>query len=137
MSTDCIFCKIIAGQVPCAKVYEDADTVAFMDIAPVMKGHTLVIPKTHHDPILNTPPEVLQKVIVSVRTVARAVAKALGADGLNVSQANGRCAGQIIPHIHFHIIPRYNHTPFNWTPGKYDSPQEMQDTAARIRAALE
>ena len=138
MHADCIFCKIIQGHVPCTKVYEDEETLAFMDIGPVVKGHTLVIPKAHHNPITDTPLPVLQNLISVVQRIAHAQVKGLQADGINVSQANGRTAGQVVPHIHFHVIPRFasdgHH--WNWIPRQYDSPAEMQDFAERIKQAL-
>lgn len=139
MSEDCIFCKIAAGELPAAKVYEDDDILAFMDIGPVVKGHTLVIPKQHHDPITETPPEVLQKLIAVVRRVARAQSAGLETDGINISQANGEVAGQAVPHIHFHVIPRFKSDGFvrNWTPGKYEDNDEMDRYAERIRGALD
>ncbi|MEI6147604.1 MAG: HIT family protein [bacterium] len=138
MSQDCIFCKIARGELPAAKVFEDNEVLAFMDINPVMKGHTLVIPKAHHDPITQTPPKVLRKLITIVQRIARAQVTALQADGINVSQANGVCAGQIVPHIHFHVIPRYTSSEphRNWVPIKYDTPQEMEEYADRIKQAL-
>ncbi len=138
MDSDCIFCKIIAGILPSAKVYEDQDTLAFMDIGPVAKGHVLVIPKQHHNPITGTPPDVLQKVIVTVQKIARAQLKAFNAKGINVTQANGTVAGQVVPHIHFHVIPRFdnNGKPQNWIPGKYDNCEEMNLFAEKIRNAL-
>ncbi len=138
MSQDCIFCKIIAGQIPATRVYEDADTLAFLDISPVIKGHALVIPKTHHDAIASTPETVLQKTILVVQRIARAQMAALAADGVNVSQANGRAAGQVVPHIHFHVIPRFatdgHH--WNWSSKKYAGADEMEQFAARIRGAI-
>ena len=138
MNTDCVFCKIIAGTLPCAKVCEDADTLAIMDIGPVVKGHTLVIPKLHCDPITGVPAEVLQRLILTVQRVAGAVFKGLGADGLNVTQANGQVAGQIVPHVHFHVIPRFERDgqSRNWIPGKYESKEEMNQFSERIRKAL-
>jgi histidine triad (HIT) family protein len=138
MSSDCIFCKIIAGELPCSKVYEDDDTIAFMDIGPVSKGHTLVIPKLHCDPITNTPPATLQKLILSVQRIAAAQFKGLNAEGITVTQANGEAAGQVVPHIHFHVIPRYagEAQPRNWIPINYDSTEEMEQFAEKIRSAL-
>lgn len=138
MKTDCVFCKIVAGELPSTKVYEDADTLAFLDIGPVVKGHTLVIPKAHHDPITGTPDDVLRNLIVVVRKVAQALTGGLKADGINVSQANGKVAGQIVPHIHFHVIPRFrdDRHSWNWTPRKYENPEEMQELGVRIRGAL-
>lgn len=139
MSNGCIFCKIVAGELPSTKIYEDDNTIAIMDIGPVAKGHVLVIPKEHCDPITETPDEVLKNTIVTVRKVARAQVKGLGTDGLNIAQANGKCAGQIIPHVHFHLIPRFNGEPQpkNWNPGKYDNQEEMESYAEKIRSAME
>jgi histidine triad (HIT) family protein len=138
MSQDCVFCKIARGEIPAAKVFEDNEVLAFMDINPVAKGHTLVIPKAHHDPITNTPPKILRKMITIVQRIARAQVEALSADGINISQANGVAAGQIVPHLHFHIIPRVasNEPHRNWAPITYDSPEEMADYADRIKQAL-
>ena len=138
MSEGCIFCRIVAGELPSAKVYEDEDTLAFMDIGPVTKGHTLVIPKQHCDPITGAPAQVLQKLILTVQKVAAAHLDGLHADGVNVTQANGKIAGQIVPHLHFHIIPRYENRPDsrNWIPGEYASPEEMHQLAATIADAI-
>lgn len=138
MNPDCIFCKIAAGTMPACKIYEDADTLAFMDIGPIVKGHSLVIPKTHHDPLAQTPPEVLHRLITVVQKIARAQIHGLKADGVNIMQANGRAAGQIVPHIHFHVIPRFiqdGHS-WNWHPQTYTQPEEMQKTADAIKQAL-
>lgn len=138
MNADCIFCKIVAGEIPSTRIYEDNDTLAFMDIGPVVKGHALVIPKKHFDPITGTPDAVLCRLISVVKAVAQAQVRGLKADGINVTQANGRVAGQVVPHIHFHVIPRFNddHHSWNWKQSKYDSAAEMEETAARIRAAF-
>jgi histidine triad (HIT) family protein len=109
-----------------------------MDINPVVKGHALVIPKSHHNPMMATPPDVLQQLIVVVQRIAQAQMKGLQADGINVSQANGSVAGQVVPHIHFHVIPRFTADGFhgNWTPKKYDNQEELNAFADRIRQAL-
>ena len=138
MEQDCIFCKIVAGEIPCTKVYEDDDALAFMDIGPIVKGHTLVIPKQHHDPITATPPEVLQSLILVVKKLAQAQVDGLGADGVNVTQANGKVAGQVVPHIHFHVIPRFDgdgHR-WNWNPGEYASQDEAAQYAEKMRSSL-
>lgn len=139
MSAHCVFCSIVKGEIPATKVYEDDEVLAFMDIGPVVKGHTLVIPKSHHNPITDTPVTVLQKLIAVVQRIARAQFAGLKADGINISQANGQTAGQVVPHIHFHVIPRFasdgHH--WNWTPHKYETSAEMQDYANRIRLALD
>lgn len=139
MSDDCIFCKIIAGELPSTKVYEDDHSIAFMDIGPVAKGHTLVIPKTHHDPLMETPDAVLHRLIVLSRRIAAAQVKGLGATAVNLTQANGALAGQQVPHIHFHVIPRRpDDSPAkNWLPGAYATQEEMETCASQIRSAIE
>lgn len=139
MNQECIFCQIVKGTIPSSKVYEDEEVLAFLDIGPVVKGHTLVIPKSHHNPMMETPAEVLCKVITIAQRIARAQTRGLQADGISLSQANGRAAGQVVPHIHFHVIPRFEADGFhgNWVPRKYDSPAEMNHFATRIRNALD
>lgn len=137
MANPCIFCRIVAGEIPCTRVYEDDAVIAFMDINPVTKGHTLVVPKSHHDPLTDMPPSLLGKTILAVQKVAAAQYAGLEAAALNVTQANGELAGQCVPHVHFHVIPRYAGDPHHqWTPGKYESPEEMERYAARIREAV-
>jgi len=138
MSHDCIFCKIVKGEIPATRVYEDSQALAFMDIGPVVKGHVLVIPKSHHNPLMETPVEVLQNLIVVVRTIARAQMKGLQAKGISVAQANGKAANQVVPHIHFHVIPRFTDDGFHgtWIAQSYDSMEEMNSYAGRIRQAL-
>lgn len=136
--SDCIFCKIVRGEVPCAKLYEDDDVLAFMDIGPVIKGHALVIPKAHHDPITNVPPALLGKVMAVVQKIAQAQLDGLGADGVNVHQTNGAAAGQVVWHVHVHVIPRFNHDghSWNWRATKYETLDEMTALAEKLRAAL-
>jgi histidine triad (HIT) family protein len=136
--SDCIFCRIIAGAIPATKIFEDSRVLAIMDIGPVIKGHALVIPKTHYDPLMETPDAVLGELIAVVRRIARAQVAGLGADGINVTQANGPSAGQVVPHIHFHVIPRFNRDGhhWNWNAKSYDSPDEMNQYAGRIMAGL-
>lgn len=139
MNPDCVFCRIVAGTLPCSRIYEDADTLAFMDIGPVVKGHALVIPKAHFDPLPALTLPLLQHLIGVVQKVVRAQFVALHADGVNISQANGEIAGQVVPHVHFHVIPRFKNDGFhrNWTPGKYTDLTEMKTFATRLAAALE
>ena len=138
MKSDCIFCKIVAGQLPSCKVYEDADTLAFMDIGPIVPGHTLVIPKIHVEALTAAPPTILQKLILVVQNIAQAQFSAFKADGVNVIQANGRAAGQVVPHLHFHVIPRFttdgHH--WNWKPHPYANGTEMGALAEKIKHAL-
>ncbi len=132
----CIFCKIIRGEIPSSKVYEDDEILAFLDIMPVHKGHTLVIPKQHYETILDTPDELLQKIITVVKKVGGAVIKAAQTDGFNVLQSNNETAGQVVPHLHFHIIPRHvdDNLKF-WPQGKYNE-GEMQEYLEDIKKHL-
>jgi histidine triad (HIT) family protein len=138
MSQDCIFCKIVEGEISSTKVYEDENVLAFMDINPWDKGHTLVIPKKHFDPITNVPDDILQKIIVVAKKIAAAQIKVLNAIGVNIAQSNGKAAGQEVPHVHFHIIPRYcEDCKQNWKPKKYESFNQMNDIANLIEGAIE
>src|SRR2546422_4719177 len=99
---DCIFCKIVKGEVPCFKLFEDAETLAFMDINPVHDGHSLVIPKAHYPTVFAIAPEAIAAVARTTAKVAQAIDAALKPDGLNLIQANGEGAGQSVAHFHFH-----------------------------------
>lgn len=102
----CIFCKIVAGEIPSIKVYEDSAVLAFMDIGPISDGHTLVIPKEHIEKVHQCDPELMAQVSRAVVKIANAVSKAIPSDGYNILCNNGRSAGQLVDHVHFHIIPR-------------------------------
>ncbi len=103
---DCLFCKIARKEIPADIVYEDQDTMAFLDIRPINPGHTLLIPKKHSTNLYDTDDEVLRKLAPVLKKVAIAVKKAVNADGMNIGMNNEGAAGQIIMHPHFHIIPR-------------------------------
>ena len=137
MKTDCIFCGIVAGEIPSTRIFEDEHTLAFLDIGPLVKGHALVIPKTHCDPLTATPPELLAACMLTVQRVARAQTEALGADGINVHQANGAAAGQVVPHLHFHVVPRFRQDGhhWNWHPSLYETPDEMNALGEKLRSA--
>ena len=106
MKNNCVFCAIAAGEIPCFKVYEDDLVLAYLDINPFAEGHTLVIPKAHTTGLLDTPPGTLREMIMRVQKVAARLKDALPCDGLNILQNNGPAAGQTVPHLHFHIVPR-------------------------------
>ena len=106
MDSDCIFCKIVAGDIPCAKIYEDSNVLAFLDIGPISDGHTLVIPKNHFERLHECPPDVLADISGCLGKIATAVVSAVGAEAYNVLCNNGTAAGQLVGHVHFHIIPR-------------------------------
>jgi histidine triad (HIT) family protein len=129
----CVFCKIVSGQIPSARVYEDADAVAFLDIAPFEKGHALVIPRFHAARIVDLPEDRLMRLIPAVRKVGAMLLDRLPCDGFNILQSNGACATQVVPHVHFHVIPRWNGREMRWVPGRYDSPDEMDSIARRLR----
>ena len=137
-NTDCIFCKIIAGALPSAKIYEDDNILAFMDIGPIAKGHVLVIPKQHSEMIIDTDQKILADIMIVAQKIAQAQIDGMGADGVNIMQANGVVAGQVVPHIHFHIIPRFkeDNINYNWQAQSYTDNQEMIDFADKISSKL-
>ena len=136
--SDCIFCKIVKKEIPATVVYEDDDVLVFMDIGPIIKGHVLVVSKQHHDPVTETPDEVVAKLHLAAKRVAQAQMNGLGADGVNIMQNNGKASGQEVPHIHVHVIPRYaddgHH--WNWNAKKYDDFGEMEKLADKLRKQL-
>lgn len=102
----CLFCKMVLGKIPVTKIYEDDIVLSFLDIGPISDGHTLVIPKQHYEKVDECPPELLAKVASRIDKIAGAVMAAMKADGYNILCNNGKAAGQVIDHLHFHIIPR-------------------------------
>lgn len=112
--SDCIFCRIVAGDASAFKVAEDAQTLTFMDLFPAAEGHVLVIPKAHADNIFSISASDISAVSVQVRRVALALRQLLSPDGLTVSQANGAAAGQTVAHYHVHLIPRSKGAPMQW-----------------------
>lgn len=104
---DCIFCKIVSGEIPSRKVYDDRDTIAFLDINPANPGHTLVVPKKHAENLMDADDDSIQKAIVVAKMIAKRIMDRLGAEGVNVVQNNGLVAGQIVNHVHFHVMPRF------------------------------
>jgi len=115
---DCIFCKIVKKEIPASVVYEDADTLAFLDIAPVNVGHSLVIPKKHYVNIYETPEETLIEMMKAVKKLSHAIKNGLSADGINVTMNNDPAAGQVVFHSHIHIIPRVANDGFGLWHGK-------------------
>jgi histidine triad (HIT) family protein len=135
MADDCIFCKIVAGEIPSTRVYEDDHTVAFMDVNPGARGHLLVVPREHSEGLLAIGDEDLAAVTRTVRTMAERVVERLGADGVNVIQNNGAAAWQTVFHYHVHVLPRYEGDPLRlpWTPAPGD-PDEIAAAAAELGA---
>jgi histidine triad (HIT) family protein len=139
MITDpnCIFCKIVAGEIPCFKLFEDGETLAFMDINPVHDGHCLVIPKAHYAMVFDLPPDQFAATARTASAVAKAVEATLRPDGLNLLQSNGPGAAQSVAHFHLHILPRrmQDGLVMNWTPKPGDRAR-IAETAERIRTRL-
>ena len=136
-TTDCIFCKIVAGQIPCHKLLENADCLSFLDIGPLAEGHTLLIPKRHFASLADIPGDVLGRALMALPRLVRAVTAATGAEGCNVLVNEGKVAGQVVPHVHIHVIPRVtgDSLGYPWNPGAYPEGR-AQELCARIRQGL-
>ena len=134
---DCIFCAIVSGAIPSSKVFESDTVYAFLDLNPVHKGHTLIIPKKHFKDVTELDTTLGRDIFDAMQRVAGAVMEATGAKGFNVLQNNGRIAGQMVDHLHWHIIPRFADDGLDmWPQGKYGSMDEMNATAAKIAALV-
>jgi histidine triad (HIT) family protein len=122
---DCIFCKILAGDLPARIVDEDERTIAFMDIAPATRGHALVIPRAHSTDLLSVEPEDLAAVALAAQRLTARAKERLGADGVNLLNSCGRAAWQTVFHFHVHVIPRYEDDPLRlpWVPSEGDRDQ--------------
>lgn len=134
---ECVFCKIVAGIEKAVKIYEDNVCIAIMDIAPVNKGHLLVIPRKHYSTVLEMPFDEAAHVFGIACLVAKAAKKALGAEGINILQNNGRAAWQHVFHVHVHVIPRWlgDLLDLYW-PARLSSFSELEDVATSIRREL-
>ena len=134
---NCIFCKIINKEIPASVIYEDADTLAFLDISPVNLGHTLVIPKKHFKNILETPEDVMAHMMKIVKKVSHGL-EALKPDGINIKMNNREAAGQDVFHSHIHIIPRFTGDGFEPWRGKNKYKEgEKEEIAEKIISALQ
>ena len=131
-----VFAKILRGEMPAHRVYEDEHTLAFMDIMPRADGHVLVIPKAPARNLMDADPQVLGRVMESVQKVGRAVMQAMEAEGLTVQQFNESAGGQVVFHLHVHVMPRWTGVPLRPHTGQMEKPEVLADHAARIRAAL-
>jgi histidine triad (HIT) family protein len=131
---DCIFCKIIAGEIPAQKIAEDERTVAFMDINPATRGHVLVVPRRHARDLLEIDDEDLAATMLAARTIAQRVKDRMDADGVNLLNSCGSAAWQTVYHFHVHVIPRYEGDPLRlpWTPKEGD-PDEIAAAAEVLR----
>jgi histidine triad (HIT) family protein len=137
MAEDCIFCKMVAGQIPVTKIYEDNIVLAFLDIGPLSDGHTLIIPKEHFQTLHQCPADLLGQVASRLGKVAKAITEAMKTEAYNVLCNNGRPAGQLVNHLHFHIIPRNTADSLfpGWPSYKYQD-GKAEEIAEKIRKNL-
>ena len=131
-----IFARILRGEIPCEKIYEDADTLAFMDIMPQAEGHCLVIPKAASTGLMDADPAVFAPLFSVVQTIAKAARSAFAADGVTIMQFNGSAAGQTVFHLHVHILPRHEGKPLREHGRGMEKPEVLKANADKIRAAL-
>ena len=131
---NCVFCEIVKLETPSQRVYEDDEYIAFLDINPINFGHTLVVPKAHYENVLDVPPEVIAGMIKIAKKVAPAVVEAMRADGFNIGINNGRAAGQLVDHVHIHVIPRFEADNLKSWPSRFRYAEgEMGATAKKIK----
>ncbi len=131
-----VFARILRGEIPCHKVHEDAETLAFMDVMPQAQGHVLVVPKQPSRNLLDAELHVLGPVVAATQKMALAVKKAFSADGVMIVQYNEPAAGQTVFHLHFHIIPRHAGVALKGHTGDMEKPEILAENAAIIRAVL-
>lgn len=133
---NCIFCKIIKGEMSADKVYEDDRLLAFLDINPVNAGHTLLVSKEHYENLYDLPDDILRQMAPMIKKLAMAIKEAVGAQGINIGMNNEKAAGQLVPHAHFHIIPRFSNDGHRHWHGEPYLEGESQQTAEKIKEAL-
>jgi histidine triad (HIT) family protein len=131
-----IFARILKGELPSHRVYEDAEVVAFMDVMPQGKGHTLVVPRAPSRNLLDADPAVLGTSMAIVQKIARAVKEAFAADGVTIMQFNEPASGQTVFHLHFHVIPRFEGVPLQRHTGEMEKPEVLAANAEKVRKAL-
>jgi len=132
----CLFCDILDGKKDGHFLYQDDSHVAFLDRYPIDVGHSLVLPRKHHEQITDMTPEDVGKIFAFVPKIAKAILEATGADAFSIGQNNGEAAKQIVPHVHIHIIPRYNSKGAVWTKRQIASDDELSELAKKIRSLL-
>lgn len=133
---DCLFCKIINGTIPCEKIYEDDMSFAFLDINPINRGHTLVIPKNHAENIMTIKKEDFAAVMETVRMLAQKIQRAVEADGINIGINNGSAAGQIIFHSHVHIMPRFENDGHEMWASNENAKSDLKEVGIAIRKEI-
>ena len=133
----CIFCKIIRGEIPCSKIFENDRVLAFLDIGPAARGHALVVVKAHAATLSDVPETSGNALLSALQKVGRAVMEECGATGFNCVQNNFPSAGQVVPHVHWHVIPRFDEDElFSIPAGQYSSTKEMQLLAAAVEKRI-
>jgi histidine triad (HIT) family protein len=135
--TDCIFCKIVGGELPSYKVYENEHILAFLDIHPVNAGHTLIVPKRHSTNIFDIATDDWAAMSEAVRVLAVGIEKGVGADGVNIAMNNREHAGQVVNHAHVHVIPRFKGDGLKLMPQRTYKEKEAETTLEKIVTALE
>ncbi len=135
--SDCIFCKIVQRQIPASTIFDDDSVIAFLDVSPLASGHLLVIPKVHANQLIDLPETVASDIGRVLPQLGRALLMVSGADGFNVLQNNGEVAGQVVGHVHFHLIPRFKDDGlgYRWNAGAYEDGQ-MNDVCDLFKQAL-
>ena len=130
---DCIFCKIVAGEIPSYNIYEDENVQAFLDINPVRPGHVLIISKKHFDDFLQTPDDELEKIFSLAKKIGKKMIDEGIAEGINIQFNNGPAAGQVVNHVHLHLIPRKENDGLELWNGNQYHPGQAEDIAARLK----
>ena len=131
--TECIFCDVMDGKLPSYMIYDDDDCLAILDRYPIDNGHSLIITRQHYEKITDMSIDDVSKLFSKVPKIINAIIKATGADAFSIAQNNGKSAKQIIPHVHIHLIPRYNKTGTLWTKRKIMSDDELKQLAEKIK----
>jgi histidine triad (HIT) family protein len=134
---DCIFCKIARKELPCYKIYEDKEILAFLDRTPVNPGHTLIIPKKHYETILDTDEETLRKLIIVIKRISKAIYEGLKLEGFAIGINQFKVGGQAVPHLHIHIMPRHKEDGVKlWLGREYESEEEKKKVQEKITRLL-
>ena len=133
---NCIFCKILAGEIPSTAVYEDDDFKAILDVNPAARGHVIILPKNHAANIYELPDEDASKIMIVAKKIATAIEKAYHCDGVNILQNNGEAAGQTVFHLHVHVIPRFKGDTVNFGGKQGDMPEDLDAICKEIQAQL-
>jgi histidine triad (HIT) family protein len=131
---NCAFCRIVRGELPSVKLFEDDRILAFLDVAPINPGHSLIIPKEHHASLTTVPDALLEGMMRLVPRLGQAVVRVVDGDGFNLHLANGQCAGQVILHTHLHVIPRLGTDGFSW--GWRSRPYASEDERIRLAGKI-